>query len=89
MKELFLGIFTDLQLSLPPAFLSRSPSGRGPLGLLVLGEQDVHRSQEDVGNVAPNLILQDPEVGHHGINLRLVQGNDLKVTRITYSKVIG
>ena len=54
-------------------------SGRGrTLGLFVFGVQDVHGRQQDVRDVPPHLITEEPESGHHGVDFALIQRDDLK-----------
>ena len=49
--------------------------------LLVVGEEDGHGGQKDVGDVAPHFVYQDPEGRHDHLHFRLGQGDNLREER--------
>jgi hypothetical protein len=43
-----------------------------------------HARDEEVGDVAPELVRQQTEVGHHDVNVALAERNDLKSKEVAF-----
>ena len=67
-----------LELTLATSVLAGTAPGGRALALGVLGVDDVHAGEQDLGDVPPDLVLKDPEIGHHAVHLGLAEGHDLE-----------